>query len=171
MNSLTNGNHALKKFFMDSSDVFFGRTIDDILMNNFFDSFNANIREEQDAYRIEVAVPGMTRHDITIRVDGRVMWVSAQRQKESTSWRNKEFTTKHLQRSFVLPVDADTNGIKAKCRNGLLTIRVAKIRNNGSNRIVQVEGAEYPIEMNNTLTSWWSRLVNAMRRLFVKKHS
>ena len=171
MNSLMKGNHTLKKFFIDSSDALFGRTIDDILRNNFFDSFDANVREEQDAYKIEIAVPGMTRHDITIRVDGRVMWVSAQRQEKNSSWRTMEFSTKHLQRSFALPADADANNIKAKCRNGLLAIRIGKVRQTGSHRIIQVDGEESRAVLNDKLTSWWTRLVDKANRMRTKKRS
>ena len=43
MNGLMKQNHTLRKVFTDSRDRFFGRTIDDILGDNFFNSFDTNI--------------------------------------------------------------------------------------------------------------------------------
>jgi HSP20 family protein len=134
MNALMKGNQTLEKLFKDSQDALFGRTIDDILGHDFLNSFDANISEEQNLYRLEIAVPGMSRNDVDIRLDGRIMWVSAQSQKKKTSWNSMEFNSKHFQRSFVLPADADPNDIEAKCRNGLLTISIGKIKVKGAHR-------------------------------------
>lgn len=171
MNSLTKGNHTLKKFFLDSTDAFFGRTIEDILTNNFFSSFDANIYEEKDSYMVEIGVPGMTPKDVSIRVDGRVMWVTGERKKESSSWRAREFSSTKLQRSFALPSDADTNNIKAKCRNGLLTVRIGKMKDKGAHRVIEISGEDSNSTGYQAVTSWWTRLLDKANRLLTKKKS
>lgn len=171
MNSLIKENHTLNKFLFDSRDISFGRTIEDILNNNFFDSYDASIREQYDSYTIELPVPGMTRKDITITVDEPVMWVAGQRQKENDSMRDAQFEGKHLRRSFTLPADADTNNIKAKCRNGLLTISIARLGKKGSHRIIQVAGDESNLELNNRVMLWWTRLVDRASQMLTRKRS
>jgi len=168
MNALMKGNHMIQRLFIDSSDTFFGRSIDDILANDFFNSFNTNIREEQDAYELEIAVSGMRRKNITIRMDGSIMWVSAQKQEKNASWISEEFNGKQFQRSFALPADADTNNIKAKCRNGLLSIQIRKVKARGVHRAIKVRGEESNV-IPDKVTSWWSQLINKMRQYFVKK--
>lgn len=168
MNFLEKGDHALKKLFMDSSDTFFGRTIEDILASNFFDSFDANILEQQDLYRVYIGVPGVTREDITIQVDGRVMWVSVRRRVEEDSWKTIKFN-KHLRRSFVLPFDADANNIKAKCQNGLLTINIGKTKPKDTHRVIQISGEESGDITRKKINGWWTQLADKANRLLSKK--
>lgn len=168
MNGLMKQNHTLRKVFNDSRDKCFGRAIDDILGDNFFNSFDSNIREEENSYRLEIAVPGMRRKDITIHLEDTVMWVSAQKEEKNTSWNAMEFNSKRFQRSFALPADADINNIKAKCRNGLLTIRIGKLKVKGTHRVIKVDG-EISNQTLGNLTSLWDRLIDRTRQLFVKK--
>lgn len=167
MNLVEKGNHMLMKIFPDSADTFFARTIDDVLASNFFDSFDANIIEQRDSYRLEIAVPGLTRGDLTIDVDGRTMSVSTRR-VEHRAWRKIEFR-KHVQRSFVLPIDADVNNIKAKCRHGLLTIHIGKIKRQGLHKVIQVSGGEPGSTARERITSWWTRLQDRSSRLLNRK--
>lgn len=170
MNGLMKQNHTLRNVFTDSRDKFFGRTIDDILGDNFFNSFHSNIREEENAYRLEIAVPGMRRRDITIHLEDTIMWVSAQKEEKNTSWNSMEFNSKRFQRSFALPADADINNIRAKCRNGLLTIRIGKLKAKRTHRVIKVDG-EISNQAPGNLTLWWNRLMCRTRQLFAKKHS
>jgi HSP20 family protein len=165
MNSLMTNNSTIGKFFRESRDTFFGRTIEDILRNDPIDSFDINIRENQDVYTLEMGVPGMTRRDITIQVDGRVMWVSAQRQAENHSWRTTEFANKLFHRSFSLPEDADTSNIKAKCRNGLLTIEISKAKATRASRVIPISGEGSNLIRPDKITSWWTQLIDKGRAL------
>lgn len=167
MNTLMKGNHTLEKIFTDEGGSFFSRTIDEILTQDLFNSFDANMREEQDSYKLEIATPGMTRNDITIKIDGSVMWISAQRQKKSNSWNIREFNSNHLRRSFTLPAQADTNNIQAKCRNGLLTIQIGKVKPKRTHRVIKIEGADTNTTILPDKTiSWWSGIMHRIRQLF-----
>ena len=169
MNGPMKPNHTLRKVFPDARDKFFGRTIGDILGDNFFNSFDSNIREEENSYRLEIAVPGMRRKDITIHLEDMVMWVSAQKEEKNTSWNSMEFNSKRFQRSFALPADADVNNIKAKCRNGLLTIRIGKQKGKGKHRVIKIDCASSDRTPGN-LTLWWMRLMGKTRQLFLKRN-
>jgi HSP20 family protein len=168
MNQLMKANRPFRNILTESRDAFFGRSIEDIMENNFFNSFDSNIHEGRDSYTLEIAVPGMERKDITIHLDDTIMWVSAQKDQKDTSWDSMEFNNKRLQRSFTLPDDADINNIKAKCRNGLLTIHIGKVRVKGTPRVIKVNG-ESPDQSARKLTSWWKRLKDTTHQLFVRK--
>ena len=168
MNALTNDNITLEKFF-DSSDRSFTGTVEDIFKQNFFFSLDGSISEEKDSYRLEIGVPGMTRKDITLTVDDNVMCIWAQKEEKDRSDNLMKFSSRQFKRSFQLPADADINNIAAKCRNGLLEIRIGKERPNGSHRVIEVSGGQSPVEISNNTTSWWTRLVDKVRRLLNTK--
>jgi HSP20 family protein len=169
MNTLVKGTQSLEKLFNDARNTFFGRTAEDILAHDFFNSLDANIWDEENWYRMEVAVPGMTRKDITIQVDGPVLRISAQKQKKINLWHAEEFSSTHFQRSFVLPVDADTSNITAKCRNGLLTIRVSKIKAKGTHSVIRIQGEEANTKLTNKVMSWLQSLKSKVQQLITVK--
>jgi HSP20 family protein len=169
MNALIKGNHGLKRILGDSDDTFFGRTIEDLLAHDFFNSPGANIREEKDSYRLEIAVPGMTRKDITIHIDDSVLQVSARKRENRNSWNTMEFNTTHYQRSFALPAAADASDIKAKCRNGILTIHIGKIRPKGAPRVIKVQGGETDAAIPGVMALWWNRLKETIRHRLAGK--
>jgi HSP20 family protein len=166
MNALIKRTNRIGSLFKDPNDTFFGRGIDDILKYDFFNSLDANMREDRNGYILEVAVPGMTRKDITLQVDGSMMTVAAQKQQRNDSWNIVEFNSSMFHRSFALPKNADTNAIKAKCRAGLLTIQIGKHR--GSHRAVKIQAEEINKNLLGNMTSWWhgikTRMVDFLKR-------
>ena len=155
MISMLDGNHTLEKHHKDSN----------VLFSDFFSSSRRDIREDQEAYRLEMAVPGMTRHDISIRLEGTLMQIQATKQ-ESGSSALMQFRGRQFHRSFTLPGDADINSIKAKCRNGLLTIKIGKIKTPRNYRVIKVGGDESEA---NRVSSWWSRLTGRAKQFLTKK--
>lgn len=133
MRTLFSADHA-RPVLTRENDIFFGRTIDDLIHWNFFQSPHANIVTEGDRYTLEIAVPGMGRKDITVAVEDNVMKVSG-RKATHASYSHTSFM-----RSFTLPADADTNNIRAKCREGLLTIHIPRVTKATDHRTIRVEG-------------------------------
>jgi HSP20 family molecular chaperone IbpA len=117
---------------------------------------------------LEVAVPGMTREDITLQVEGSMMTVAAQKQQRSDSWSIAEFNNSRIHRSFVLPKDADINTIKAKCRDGLLTIQVGK--HSGSYRVIKIQGEEINKSLHGDVASWWHGIKTRLVDIFKRKN-
>jgi hypothetical protein len=95
----------------------------------------------------------MTRKDITLQVQGSMMTVTAQKQQRNDRWKTVEFNSSVFQRSFALPKDADTNAIEAKCRDGILTIRIGRTK--GSHRAVKIQGEEISKDLSANVTFWW----------------
>jgi HSP20 family protein len=160
MNALMKGTNNIGNLFKDTKDTFFGRGIDDILKYDFFNSPDANMREDRNGYRLEIAVPGMRRKDITLQVEGSMMKVSAQKQQRNNSWNTVEFNSSLFQRSFALPGDADANDIKAKCRDGLLIIQIGKIKDKSGYREIKVQGENANKRLSDSMISWWHRIKN-----------
>lgn len=89
----------------------------------------ANVTENNDNFRIEMAVPGLTKKDISIEIDNDLLTVSANKetsQKEGEKFTRKEFNFDQFKRTFELPESVDTSKIEAAFKNGILEIVLAK---------------------------------------------
>ncbi len=115
------------------------------IFDDFFDSdFNApsflgrrtsvpavNVKETEDEYKIEVAVPGMKKEDFKVEVNNNVLTISAEDKKEEKTddegYTRREFHYTSFCRSFAIPKnEVDESKVKAEYKDGLLTIKLQK---------------------------------------------
>ena len=82
----------------------------------------ADVTESDDAYVVELEVPGVKREDITVETTGRVLVVSGQTQESER--RNRR--TGRFEYRASLPANADSDGITAELADGILNVRVPK---------------------------------------------
>lgn len=91
---------------------------------------SANIIESDKTFRIELAVPGMTKSDFRVDVDSGHLRVSTEKPtnelKEGDTYTRQEFSYSSFMRSFILPESIDTENIQAKYENGVLEISLPK---------------------------------------------
>lgn len=113
---------------------------DDFFNDTFFDNNHAvsgdrtspavNVVEEDSEYRIDVAVPGLSKEDFRIDLENEVLTVSSvQKEKNEETeqtYVRKEFHYNSFKRSFQLPDTIDTDNIKASQEAGILTIQLPK---------------------------------------------
>jgi HSP20 family protein len=113
---------------------------DDFFNDNFFKNIHTvnnnatspavNVVEEDNVFRIEVAVPGLTRKEIRIDLENDILTVASEQkeQKEENTQRyvRREFGTSTFKRSFQLPDTIDFEKIKARHDAGILTIELPK---------------------------------------------
>lgn len=90
----------------------------------------ANIKENENEFLIELAVPGKTKEDFKIDVNEKLLSISSE-QKESKeekeeNFTRREFSYQSFRRSFRLPETADTDAISAGYVDGILKINVPK---------------------------------------------
>ena len=91
---------------------------------NFGTSLKTNVFENEDAYILQILMPGVNKEDIDIEVEDENLKVSV-KASDGASGDDKylihEFATPSAQRSFYLG-EIDEDGIKAKLVDGVLTI-------------------------------------------------
>lgn len=91
---------------------------------------SANIADEDKAFEIELAVPGLDKEDINIQIENSCLVVSSEKQysKEDTNknYTRKEYGYASFQRIFQLPKNADLDQVHASLKNGILKIIIAK---------------------------------------------
>ena len=113
----------------------FGDLFDDfaVMPAKQFASPAVNIKETDKAFEIEIAAPGMTKEDFSIRVDNDEELVIALEKKHNHKEENKdenylrrEFSYTSYHQAFTLPENIDIEAIKANINNGVLGIVLPK---------------------------------------------
>lgn len=89
-----------------------------------------NIKEGEDGYLLELAVPGMAKENFKIKLDQEVLSISSEKKEEATEdakeYRRQEFTYHAFERRFNLPEDVDSEKISANYVNGVLSVEIPK---------------------------------------------
>lgn len=89
-----------------------------------------NITEVADAYQIEVIAPGMEKADFSLKLDGNLLTISAEKKKETKDEHSKairrEFNYRAFKRSFTLDEMINSGNIAAKYENGVLKVELPK---------------------------------------------
>lgn len=91
---------------------------------------NAGLWEDENAYHIELDVPGVSRENVDITLDKGTLTISTERKHEESQndrkgWREERFYGK-VTRSFSLPDTIDADSISAEMNDGVLHVTVAK---------------------------------------------
>jgi HSP20 family molecular chaperone IbpA len=86
-----------------------------------------NIRETDNAYELDVEVPGYTKDQIKITLENGYLSVVCSKQEQETNgkYRRKEIS-ESCARNYYVGKDIPRDAIKAKCENGILTLTVPK---------------------------------------------
>lgn len=91
----------------------------------------SNIIERDTEFLIEMAIPGYQKKDIVIDIDDKLLKISSKKESESNDgdqYLKQEFHLKKFERSFELPEHVvDTDKIKAKYTNGVLSVVIPKM--------------------------------------------
>lgn len=127
-----------------------------MLMKNFIDQEHeterkcswmpaTNISEDDQAFYLEMAVPGRSKEDFKINLEKDVLTISNEREKseksneqKQQSFRMREFGLRDFCRSFSLPEAVDKDAIKAEYMNGILMITIPKREVVKSTKEIQV---------------------------------
>ena len=112
---------------------------DDFFRNDFFDrkdrmNYNlmkTDIKEDDKSYLLEVDLPGYSKDDIKIDVTDGYLTINAKVEKEDNdenkNYVRRERFTGEVSRSFYVGEDIKEDEIKAKFKNGILTLEVPKV--------------------------------------------
>ena len=92
---------------------------------------SVNIKENADAFVVEVAAPGFEKCDFKIELNLNTLSISSEKKvenetKEGEVFTKREFSYQSFSRSFTLPQIADGDRIEANYQNGILTVLIPK---------------------------------------------
>ena len=109
------------------------------IFNDFFDNewmerANAtapaiNVLDSERDYKVELAVPGMTKDDFNVHIDednnlviSMEKKIESKEDKKDSRYLRREFSYSKFQQTMVLPDDVDKEKISAQVENGVLNI-------------------------------------------------
>lgn len=91
-----------------------------------------NIQENEQAFAIEVAAPGLKKDDFKLNLEHNVLTISSEKEVQHEEKDNKgnftrrEFSYQSFSRSFRLPETANADQIQANYQDGILKINIPK---------------------------------------------
>tara|TARA_B100000749_G_C18140452_1_gene347603 strand:+ start:147 stop:587 length:441 start_codon:yes stop_codon:yes gene_type:complete len=90
---------------------------------------DTDVTEDEEAYRIDADLPGVSEDDITITVSEDILNIKGARNSEKRAKLTpKEQRYLKLNRDFKLPEDADQAKIKATLTHGVLNVLIPKLK-------------------------------------------
>ena len=114
----------------------FSSIFDEFYLPDFFNqTFNEckipdiNIINNENLYSIQVAIPGKSKENFSVKLDDNILSISLDDSKEIENTSNyslKQFSYNSFLRTFKLPDDTNLGKIKANYTNGVLNVELPK---------------------------------------------
>jgi len=133
---------------------FGGRTLFDELFRDFAPGYyvkplhgdalpaqiKVDVSESKDGYTVKAEVPGVSKEDIHVSVEGGVVTLSAEVKQEDRQTQDEKVLRSEryygsVSRSFQLPQEVDVGAAKAKYENGVLALTLPKKSQASSRRL------------------------------------
>jgi len=140
-NALSDFDRYMESFFGDNflspSDRIFNRLP------------SVDVRETEKSYLLEAELPGFSEKDIAIRLDGSNLTIESKKEEEKKmpesdgeayeggNYLIRERRASSFSRTFKLPENADSEGITASFRNGILFMEIGK-KAEAQTRVIQI---------------------------------
>jgi HSP20 family protein len=104
------------------------------ILNEEFSGYNQavpeNIRENANAFILEVVAPGMDKGDFKVNIDNNILTITAEKKAETKDENERhvrrEFNYKSFTRSFTVNESIQGDKIQARYENGVLYIDLPK---------------------------------------------
>jgi HSP20 family protein len=139
MNSLMTRGGLLNEFFKDISPGFYvkplhGEPLPDPAQ------IKIDVKENDQAYTVHAEVPGVSKDDIQVSLDGAVVLLRAEVKQQDVQTKDDKVLRSEryigaITRSFQLPQEIDQTQAKAKYDNGVLTLTLPKKQGGGSQKL------------------------------------
>jgi len=122
----------------------------DRYFESFFGDSSSNqmpamdIQETENAYVLEMDLPGYDEKNIDVHVDGSSLTIASKQEEKKSEKKNtyvlRERKTSSFTRSFKLPENADAEAVNASFKNGVLNLEIKK-RAEAQKRMIQINAA------------------------------
>jgi HSP20 family protein len=117
-----------------------GRWLDSVAASVGDGGRAAEVRETDEAYLVEVELPGVRRGDITVELAGRELAIKGEWKERRGLFRRRVRRTGRFAYRVTLPGDVDSDIAAAALTEGVLTVRVPKTEA-ARRRRIPVKGA------------------------------
>jgi HSP20 family protein len=101
-----------------------------------------DVSEDENAYYADVEVPGVKKEDIKITLNDNVLTIEGEK-KPSTDKTKKYHKSERnygtFSRGFSFTEKVNPESTEAKFENGILTVKVEKIKKSNSERVIEIK--------------------------------
>ena len=122
---------------LPSFSSWFDNFFDNNLGTEFLSNFNTgitlpavNIKETNNEFVLELAIPGMKKSDFTIDVENKILAISSEVKNENEikneNYTRREFGYSSFKRTFTLPDSVESDKVKASYVDGILMVTLPK---------------------------------------------
>jgi Molecular chaperone (small heat shock protein) len=113
-------------------------TMPDYTFNHAFNMPKVDVKEDKNAYTMQMDLPGMTEKDVNVELDHNVLTVSSHHEenkeekndknakKDEGKWLIRERRVSEFSRQFTLPTDVNGDQVAATFKNGVLTVSIPR---------------------------------------------
>jgi HSP20 family protein len=113
-------------------------------MDSRFARPDMDLREQADAYHVQMDLPGMDKSGITVEVKDNILTVKAERKQEFTKkdgekWLMQERSSGFMSRAVMLAKPVDATKVAAEYNDGVLKITLPKVQADQAPQKVQVK--------------------------------
>ena len=103
-----------------------------------------NVKEHEDDFEIEFAVPGFSKEDFQVSIEDDILYVSAEKSSEDfedeDTFTRKEFSYSNFKRTLQLPKSVDVSEeIEGKYEDGILRLRLLKMKDFLKNKRKEIQ--------------------------------
>jgi HSP20 family protein len=128
MNHLIARTSLLDDFFKDVAPGFFVKPLHGDALPA---QIRVDVKEAPDAYQLAAEIPGVSKEDIHVHIEGNVVSLRAEVKQQDTQTEGGKVLRSEryygaLSRSFQLPVDIDNTSARARYENGVLNLTLPK---------------------------------------------
>ena len=114
--------------FLNTLDRVFNESYERVSTHN-----KSNIIRNEDEYRLQISVPGLTKKDIKLSVKESTLFISYEKPEE-----NAPIFTGSFNRTYSLPDDVDEKNITGTVENGVLEVVLPKSRKKTIERLISL---------------------------------
>ena len=114
----------------------------DFFLDDFFTKQSElpamNVKENDTAFEIELAVPGFSKKEIEVSLENDVLYIhaekSSEKEEKDEEYSRKEFSYNSFERKLQMPPSVNKNEeIKANYKDGILKLKIAKSKEGKEN--------------------------------------
>jgi HSP20 family protein len=132
--------NSLYDNFFDDGDFFLSRQILPLgRLNNKYKTFDLDVEETNNNYKITADIPGIDKTDIDISFDNNMLTISFERKEETKETRDKYLHVERkygkYSRSIYFPYNFKFEDINACYKDGVLNIIIPKNKNDSRKKI------------------------------------
>ncbi|MGE0349372.1 Hsp20/alpha crystallin family protein [Hydrogenophaga sp.] len=127
----------LDEFFNDVAPAFYVKPLHSEALPA---QIRVDVKETPEAYTLQAEMPGVSKDDIHVDVEGKLVTVRAEVKQSDTQTEGGKLLRSEryygaVSRSFQLPADVDNGAARARYENGVLQLTLPKRVAGGSQRL------------------------------------